>query len=134
MSHRNIHDMTELQFAANVLDRLQDRNPRFHGKAYLFLLSALHHVMDGLDEPRHISGRELSQGVRRLALERYGLLARTVLEHWGIHDTSDLGDIVFSLVECGILIRQDEDRRDDFQDVFDFEKVFELDYPWATGH
>ena len=53
---------------------------------------------------------------------------------FGAHDTADLGDIVFSLVECGILIRQDEDCRDDFQDVFDFEEAFELDYPWEKRH
>lgn len=123
--------MTELQFADEVLHRLQESNPRFHGKAYLFLLSALHRVMEALDQPRHISGRELAQGVRDLALERFGPMARTVLEHWGIHETQDLGDIVFALIECGILTKQDDDRREDFQDVFDFEEAFEREYPWS---
>jgi uncharacterized repeat protein (TIGR04138 family) len=125
--------MTELQFAEEVLGRLEERNPRFQGKAYLFLLSALHRVMDGLEKPRHISGRELAEGVRDLALEQYGPMARTVLEHWGIHRTDDLGDIVFALVECGILIKQDEDNRHDFQNLFDFEEAFEVDYPWRPG-
>lgn len=125
--------MTELQFADDVLTRLQERNPRFHGKAYLFLLSSLHHVMEELDRPRHISGGELAKGVRDLALDRFGPLARTVLEHWGIHRTEDLGDIVFALVDCGILIKQPEDRREDFRGVFDFEEAFELDYPWEAG-
>ena len=132
VSQRNIQHMTDLQFAEDVLLRLQDRNPRFHGKAYLFLLSALHQVMEELDEPRHITGRELSRGVRDLALERFGPMARTVLEHWGIHRTEDLGEIVFALVECGILIKQDDDRQEDFRDVFDFEEAFELDYPWEA--
>ena len=69
--------MTDLQFAEEVLDQLQEKHPRFHGKSYLFLLSALHHVIQGLEEPRHISGQELANGVRRLALERYGPMART---------------------------------------------------------
>ena len=124
--------MTQLQFADDVLLRLQERNPRFHGKAYLFLLSALHHVMESLEAPRHISGRELSTGVRDLALERFGPLARTVLEHWGIHATEDLGEIVFALVECGILVKQTEDSPDDFKGVFDFEDAFELEYPWEA--
>ena len=64
--------MTELQFAEDVLDQLQEKHPRFHGKAYVFLLSALQEVMQGLEEPRHISGRELADGVRRLALSRFG--------------------------------------------------------------
>lgn len=123
--------MTELQFAEEVLERLQDRYPRFHGKAYLFLLSALHAVLEGLKEPRHISGQELAHGVKELALDRYGPMARTVLEHWGIHSTHDLGEIVFAMVECGILIRREEDRKEDFQDLYDFEEVFERNYPWG---
>jgi uncharacterized repeat protein (TIGR04138 family) len=124
--------MTDLQFAEDILDRLQERNPRFHGKAYLFLLSALHHVLENLETPRHISGRELSQGVRDLALHRFGPMARTVLEHWGIHATEDLGEIVFALIECGVLIKRHEDSREDFRDVFDFEEAFENDYPWEA--
>ena len=61
---RNIHGMTDLQFAEDILARLQERNPRFHGKAYLFLLSSLHRVMEGLDEPRHISGTERHTGYK----------------------------------------------------------------------
>jgi uncharacterized repeat protein (TIGR04138 family) len=59
-------------------------------------------------------------------------MARTVLEHWGIHATEDLGDIVFALVECGILIKQEDDRKEDFRAVFDFEEAFELGYPWGA--
>ena len=125
--------MTELQFAEHVLDQLQEKHPRFHGKAYLFLLAALQEVMQGLNEPRHISGRELAEGVRRLALSRFGPLSKTVLQHWGIHSTEDLGDIVFALVECGVLIRQAEDSREDFRGVFDFEEAFEQNYPWSPG-
>jgi len=123
--------MTELQFAEEILERLQDQNPRFHGKAYVFLLSALHAVLADLDEPRHISGEELAHGVRNLALKQYGPMARTVLGHWGIHGTEDLGEIVFAMVECGVLTKQDEDTREDFQGLFDFEEVFETDYPWG---
>ncbi|MGD2069765.1 MAG: hypothetical protein PVI57_13925 [Gemmatimonadota bacterium] len=126
--------MTDLQFAEDILARLRERNPRFHGKAYLFLLSALHHVLEGLEAPRHISGRELSRGVRDLALERFGPMARTVLEHWGIHATEDFGEIVFALIDCGILIKQEDDSRDDFRDVFDFEDAFETDYPWEARY
>ena len=125
--------MTELQFAEHVLDQLKEKHPRFHGKAYLFLLAALQEVMQGLDKPRHISGRELAEGARRLALGRFGPLSRTVLQHWGIHSTEDLGDLVFALVECGVLIREAGDSREDFRDVFDFEEAFEQNYPWSPG-
>ncbi len=124
--------MTEVQFADELLERLKSRHPRFHEKAYLFVLASLHQVIASLDEPRHIAGRELAEGVRGLAIERYGPMARTVLEHWGIHRTDDLGDVVFALVEQGVLIKQEEDSREDFADIFDFEEAFDRDYPWEA--
>jgi uncharacterized repeat protein (TIGR04138 family) len=126
--------MADVQFADEILDLLQERHPRFHAKAYLFVLSALQSVMTGLDRPRHISGAELVCGARDLALERFGPLARMVLEHWGIHSTEDVGDVVFALVECGVLVKQDDDRREDFRGVFDFEEAFERGYPWGASH
>ena len=124
--------MSELQFADEVLDKLQERNPRFHAGSYVFVLHALHSVIRSLEAPRHVSGKELAEGVRRLALERFGPMARSVLEHWGIHDTDDVGRVVFALVEQGILIKQDGDQPEDFADVFDFEEAFELNYPWEA--
>ena len=125
--------MTELQFAEDVLDQLQEKHPRFHGKAYLFLLSALQEVMQGLEEPRHITGQELADGGRVRALDRFGPLCRAVPPDWGSHCPEDFGDTGFALVECGVLIRQEGDSREDFRDVFDFEEAFEQDYPWSAG-
>lgn len=115
-----------------VLDRLRERHPRFQETAYLFVLSALHHVLESIGEPRHISGRELALGVRDLAIERFGPMARSVLEHWGIESTSDIGELVFALVDAGILIRQEEDSLEDFHGLFDFEESFDRNYPWGT--
>ena len=120
-------------FADEVLDRLRERHPRYHETAYLFVLSALHHVLERLTEPRHITGRELAEGARDLAIQRYGPMARTVLEHWGIAGTADMGAIVFALVECGILIKQDEDSPGDFDALFDFEETFDRAYPWGAN-
>lgn len=125
--------MTDVQFADEILELLRERNPRFHEKAYVFLLSALHHVMRELDEPRHITGDELARGVRDLAIRRFGPTARMVLEHWGIHRTGDLGEIVFALVEAGVLVAEEQDRIEDFRNLFDFEEEFERNYPWSAG-
>ena len=122
--------MTDLQFADEVLNRLQERHPRFHARSYIFVLQALHRVIQSLEQPRHVTGQELARGVRELALDRFGPMARSVLEHWGIHDTEDVGRVVFAMVEQGILIKQDGDHPDDFSDVFDFEEAFEVNYPW----
>lgn len=111
---------------------LRGRNPRYQEAAYVFVLSALNYVLEHLAEPRHITGREMAEGVRDLAIERFGPMARTVLEHWGIESTGDVGEIVFALVEAGVLIKQDEDSRSDFNDVFDFDDAFEPHYPRRT--
>ena len=119
-------------FEDEVMERLRERHPQYHETAYLFILSALHHVLERLEEPRHISGRELAEGARDLALDRYGPMARTVLEFWGIHSTEDLGRLVFALVDAGILIKQENDSLQEFQGVFDFEDAFERAYRWSA--
>jgi uncharacterized repeat protein (TIGR04138 family) len=67
-----------------------------------------------------------------LALDRFGVLARLVLESWGIHNSLDIGDVVFTLVELELLMSQPTDSRDEFSDVFDFDQAFERDYPWCA--
>lgn len=116
-----------------VVDRLRRRYPAYHETAYLFILSALQYTIERLGVARHISGRELAEGCRDLALERWGPLARTVLAYWGIHSTRDLGELVFALVDCGVLVRQADDSLRDFEAVYDFEAVFERNYPWSAA-
>ncbi|MFC1531088.1 Minf_1886 family protein [Gemmatimonadota bacterium] len=115
-----------------TLGQLQRRNPRYAVEAYVFVLGGLHRRLAELDRPRHISGAELAGAVRDLAIDRFGLLARVVLEHWGVHSTEDIGEIVFLLVDHGVLAKEETDRREDFADVFSFEEVFELEYPWGA--
>ena len=123
--------MSELAFRDGIMDRIRLREPRFHEHAYLFVLAALEYCQTKLTERRHITGRELSDACRALALDRYGVMARVVLQHWGVSCTADLGDIVFTLVDTGLLLSQPNDTRDDFVDVFDFEDAFEREYPWS---
>jgi uncharacterized repeat protein (TIGR04138 family) len=77
---------------------------------------------------RHVSGEELCRGLCDLALERWGLLAPLVLGHWGIRSTRDFGEMVFALVSNGLLRKQPEDTIADFDDVYDFEQVFDHGY------
>ena len=122
--------MTELAFRDGIMDRIRLREPRFAEQAYLFVLAALEYSQTRLPERRHIAGRELAAACRDLALERYGVMARLVLEYWGVRSTADIGDIVFTLVDLGLLISQPTDTRDEFLDVFEFEEAFEREYPW----
>lgn len=76
------------------------------------------------DESRHINGRQLCLGLRNYALQRYGLLARTVLHRWNIKGTEDFGRIVFAMVDAGLMRKTEEDTPEDFQQVFDFHEAF----------
>jgi uncharacterized repeat protein (TIGR04138 family) len=122
--------LPQLAFRDGIMDQIRLREPRFHENAYLFVLSALEYCQARLTERRHISGRELAAACRDLALDRYGVMARLVLEHWGIRATADIGDVVFTLVDLGLLISQPNDSRDDFVGVFEFDQAFEREYPW----
>ncbi len=124
--------MPELAFRDGIMDRIRLREQRFDERAYLFVLGALEFCQQRLPERRHISGRELAQACRDLALERYGVLAGHVLEHWGIRRSSDIGDVVFTLVELELLMSQANDTREEFAEVFDFDHAFARDYPWCA--
>lgn len=123
--------MENLHIDHRVIQGILERDPRFHERAYIFVLSSLHYTLASLDVPRHISAHELCKGCRDLALELFGPMAKTVLEVWGIQSTEDIGEIVFNLLESGILSKTEEDSREDFSAVFDFSEVFEKDYPWG---
>ena len=122
--------MPDLAFRDGVMDRIRLREARYDERAYLFVLAALEFCQQRLPERRHLTGRELAIGCRDLALARYGVLARTVLEHWGLRDSSDIGEIVFTLVELEMLMSQPNDTKDEFIGVFDFHDAFDRNYPW----
>ena len=122
--------MPELAFRDGVMERIRLRESRYDERAYLFTLAALEYVQQKLPERRHLAGRELAVGCKDLALARYGVLARTVLEHWGIRTSADFGEIVFTLVDTGLLMSQPQDNKDDFIGVFDFQEAFDRAYPW----
>lgn len=122
--------MNELQFAPDILSRLQEREPRYHERAYLFVLAAIEYLQTRLPSRRHVSGPELAGACRDLALEQYGLLAGTVLGHWNITCTDDFGRIVFALVDVGLLITQPGDRPEDFAGVYQFDEAFSPARVW----
>ncbi len=123
--------MSQLEFADELLARIAPKAGRFHPRAFFFVLAALEHMQRRLPERRHVSGEELAHACRELAIEQYGLLARTVLAHWGIHATADFGEIVYALIDAGLLIRQPDDKLEDFEGVYAFESVFDEEYPWG---
>ena len=76
----------------------------------------------------HITGQELCNAAREYAIEQYGFLAKTVLDSIGIRKTDDIGEIVYNLIAIGQMRKTSQDRREDFDDVFDFDTVFSEKY------
>lgn len=113
-----------------VLDRLLKREPKYLAGAYSFVHEALDFRVSQLPERRHISGPELLEGVRQYAYEKFGPMARTVLNHWGIQAGEDVGRIVFLLIEVGVLSKTEEDTLEDFSGVMRFDDEFEKAYRW----
>ena len=121
----------ELQLAPDIVERIRERDGRYHERAYLFVLAAVEYCQRRRKVRGHISGAELSLACRDLAIQQFGLTARTVLTHWGVGATSDIGNIVFVLIDVGLLIRNPTDRIEDFDAVYDFARAFEGEYPWG---
>jgi len=101
------------------------RDDRYHREAYRFLQEGLEFTVQRRGRRGHVSGKELLEGLRDMARERFGLMARTVLNQWGIKGTSDFGELVFNLVDEQVMSKQDSDTREDFANVYDFEEVFD---------
>ena len=72
--------------------------------------------------PRHLTGQELCEAIRLFAQEQFGLMAKCVLNSWGVHTTSDFGEIVYNLIRAGEMRKTPNDQREDFDDVYDFEE------------
>lgn len=105
------------------------KDPRYNPDAYFFLVEALDATVKDIrknqpDHGRHVSGKELLDGIKEYALDEFGPMAFTVFSEWGVHTTEDFGEIVFNLVESGRLGKTESDSREDFKNVFDFDDAF----------
>lgn len=105
------------------------KDARYHPDAYEFMVEALDVTVKEInrrqpDHPRHVTGKELLEGIKEFALDEFGPLAFTVFSEWGIHATEDFGEIVFNLVDAGRLGKTETDSRDDFKQVYSFNEVF----------
>lgn len=112
------------------MDTILAREPRYPLLAYQFVREALDDTVSRLPVRRHVSGRELLEGIRGYALDKYGPMARTVLNHWHIDSGEDIGRIVFLLIEAGVLSKTEEDTLEDFAGVMRFDDEFEKMYRW----
>ena len=122
--------MNELQFADDIMARIRSRGGRYHERAYLFVLGTIEFLQSRLEARRHVTAGELAWACRDFGRQQFGLLAREVLAHWGLTKTEDIGRIVFTLVEVGLLVTQPGDAESDFEAVYQFADAFGDTYEW----
>src|SRR5260370_26013317 len=116
-------------------EQLWRGNRRYHRDAYFFVFEALRFAQEQLglggmrgaeasevEEERHITGQQLCEAIRQYAVQQYGMLSKNVLNEWGVHNTSDFGEIVFNLIDIAQMKKTASDRREDFENVFNFDK------------
>jgi uncharacterized repeat protein (TIGR04138 family) len=107
---------------------------RYKANAYHFTYEAVAYTVDrsyaATLEMRHVKGGEVLEGIRELALQRFGFMAKTVFQEWGIGTTEDFGQIVFHLVREGLVSKTEDDCLADFARGFDFEEAFVRHHDW----
>jgi uncharacterized repeat protein (TIGR04138 family) len=119
MEHKDLMDV--VQSTKYPLDAFL-----FVQKGLDFTVRSTHGEPDPEADPasRHVSGRQLCEGLREYAVEQYGLMARSVLRRWRITSCVDFGRIVFAMVEAEFMQKTDHDTLEDFENLFDFEDAF----------
>ncbi len=109
------------------------KDPRYSLHAYHFVFEALDYTIRKLgkdsssprEKERHVTGKQLLEGARELALHQFGYMARTILENWGVKRCEDFGEIVFNLVETGLMGKTESDTKEDFRGGYDFKTAFD---------
>ena len=112
-----------------AVGKICERDSRYARDAYAFLREALDFTVKALDKPtqgagRHVTGKELAEGIRHYALQQFGPMTLRVFRTWGITSTGDFGELVFNMVSAKILGKTEQDSKEDFAGVYDFHEAF----------
>jgi uncharacterized repeat protein (TIGR04138 family) len=124
--------MQKLNFT-EAIDEIARTDGRYDRDAYYFVREGLDFTIkmlkkDSRGAGRHVSGQELLDGLRRYALDQFGPMAKTVLAYWGVKQCEDFGEIVFRMVDKGILGKTEQDTPEDFKNGYDFDEAFVKPY------
>ncbi len=124
--------------AVEALNQILQEDPRYTAEAYHFLREALDFTTKMLNKPksggsRHVSGQELLEGIRRYALQEYGVMSKTVLNTWGIFRCEDFWYLTSNLIKKGILGCTPEDSIRDFEHGYDFHEAFRIPFEPARN-
>ena len=113
--------------------QLLEHDQRYRLEAYRFVREALQYAQEVLKMPndsesgsrRHLTGQQLCEAIRQFANEQYGYMSKLVFNSWGVHTTSDFGEIVYNLIRIKEMKKSKTDKRSDFDNVYDFDEAFQ---------
>ncbi len=108
------------------IEEIRNKDGRYHPDAYEFVMQSLWFTQKKMKQAGHLSGRQLLEGIRKFAIQQYGPLAKAVFGHWGVKTTNDFGEIVFNMINAGLLRKTETDKRADFADVYDFNTALDV--------
>ena len=109
-----------------IVKQIIEGDPRYKSDAYEFVMQALWFAQKKFKIEGHLTAVQLLAGIRELGLNQYGPMARAVFEHWGITKTEDFGQIVFNMVNLGIMSKTEKDSPEDFKNAYDFKEAFDI--------
>lgn len=120
--------MQEVNFD-EILEKILEKDPRYHRDAYHFIREALDYTQQSISKEnrgqvRHVTGQELLSGIREFALQQFGPMAKMVLNEWGVNQCGDFGELVFNMIDHGLLAKNARDTRTHFQNGYDFTEAF----------
>lgn len=135
------------------LQQLVTKDSRYPVDAYLFIRETLAFAADSMElgstcdaseiieenldqnrRERHLTGQELCEAIRLYAVKQYGYMAKIVLNRWGIQQTGDFGEIVYNMIQAGIMKKSSRDERSHFDDVYCFDEAFENDFEICSSN
>jgi uncharacterized repeat protein (TIGR04138 family) len=111
-----------------AVQKIRELDDSYAPEAYAFVMEALEYTLQKAGERRHVSAAELIEGCASYARGRYGLLAYDVLHKWNVAGPDDIGELVFQMIDAGVLSRQDSDHREDFDIEYDLKTALEEGY------
>ena len=107
------------------IEQIAREDSRYHHQAVKFVYEGLTYTAKkATTEPKHVSGQTLCEGLRKLAIKKWGRLAMLVLNTWGVKTTRDFGEIVWLMIRNKWMSAQPTDSIEDFNNVYDFKTVF----------
>ena len=89
------------------------------------------------DDSNGVTAEQICVVAVEFAVRAYGLMARTILAKLGLRTTGDLGDVVYKMIDAGLIFPSEGETRADFDDVFDLgeelDRRFKFHYKKRSG-